>query len=127
MDAALLRFDKILDGPESVYLAKFSDPARLTDEEDVNWLKKIAGEKIQPAIPELRTKVQSYLWEQSCALAGYWQRVESEVRKRSQKIRDKIEIIQLPKEEWASSVCAQLFWGYVASGSNPTILFPVFV
>jgi hypothetical protein len=48
MDAALLRFDKILDGSESVYLAKFSDPARLTDEEDVNWLKKIVGEKMEP-------------------------------------------------------------------------------
>jgi hypothetical protein len=77
MDAALLRFDKILDGFENIYLAKFSDPARLTDEEDVTWLKKIVGEKMEPAIFELRTKVQSDLWEQSCALTGYWQRVES--------------------------------------------------
>lgn len=28
MDAALLRFDKILDGFENIYLAKFSDPAK---------------------------------------------------------------------------------------------------
>jgi hypothetical protein len=105
-----LRFDKILDGFENIYLAKFSDPAELTDEEDVTWLKKIVGEKMEPAIFELRTKVQSDLWEQSCALTGYWQRVESEARKRSQKIRDKIEIIQriqenaryrpLPKSSW---------------------------
>lgn len=101
MDAALLRFDKILDGFENIYLAKFSDPARLTDEEDVTWLKKIVGEKMETAIFELRTKVQSDLWEQSCALTGYWQRVESETRKRSQKIGEKIEIIQLQKKEWA--------------------------
>jgi len=100
-DAALVRFDKILDGFENVYLAKFSDPARLTDEEDATWLKKIVGEKMEPAIFELRTKVESDLWEQSCALAGYWQRVEGEARKRSQKIREKIEIIQLQKKKWA--------------------------
>ena len=76
-------------------------PQKLTDEEDVTWLKKIVGEKMEPAIFELRTKVQSDLWEQSCAQRGYWQRVESEARKRSQKIRDKIEIIQLQKKEWA--------------------------
>jgi hypothetical protein len=80
MDAALLRFDNILDGFENIYLAKFSDPAKLTDEEDVTWLKKIVGEKMEPAIFELRTKVQSELWEQSCALTGYWQRVESEAQ-----------------------------------------------
>jgi hypothetical protein len=80
---------------------KISDPAKLTDEEDVTWLKKIVGKKMEPAIFDLRTKVQSDLWEQSCALTGYWQRVESEARKRSQKIRDKIEIIQLQKKEWA--------------------------
>jgi hypothetical protein len=101
MDAALLRFDNILDGFENIYLAKSSDPAKLTDEEDVTWLKKIVGEKMEPAIFELRTKVQCELWEQSCALTGYWQRVESEAQKRSQKIRDTIEIIQLQKKEWA--------------------------
>lgn len=101
MDAALLRFDLILDGFENAYLAKFSDPTRMTDEEDVTWLKKIVEEKMEPAIFELRTKVQSDLWEQSCALTRYWQKVESEARKRSQKIREKIEIIQLQKKEWA--------------------------
>jgi hypothetical protein len=99
-DAAGSRAE-ILDGFENIYLGKFSDPARLTDEEDVTWLKKTVGEKMEPAIFELRTKVQSDLWEQSCALTGYWQRVESEARKRSQKIREKIEIIQLQKKEWA--------------------------
>jgi hypothetical protein len=32
VDAALLRFDNILDGFENIYLAKFSDSAKLTDE-----------------------------------------------------------------------------------------------
>jgi hypothetical protein len=107
MDAALLRFDKILDGFESIYLAKSSDPARLTDEEDVTWLKKTVGEKMEPAIFELRTKVQSDLWEQSCALTGYWQKVESEARKRSQKIREKIEIIQTAKKRMGHATHAR--------------------
>jgi hypothetical protein len=45
--------------------------------------------------------VESDLWEQTCALRGYWQRVEGEARKRSQKIREKIKIIELQKKEWA--------------------------
>jgi hypothetical protein len=63
--------------------------------------RKSSEKRWRPAIFEPRTKLQSELWEQSCALTGYWQRVESEAQKRSQKIRDTIEIIQLQKKERA--------------------------
>jgi hypothetical protein len=121
MDAALLRFDRILDAFEDAYLTKFSDAGKPADEEDFNWLKTVAAQKMEPAIFELRTKVQSDLWEKTCALVRYWEKVEIEARKRTQKIRDKIEIIHLQKKERAVQN-AQESVGYRLLPKSSTLL-----
>jgi hypothetical protein len=121
VDAALLRFDKILDAFERVYLTMFSDAAKPVDEEDFNWLKTTIPQKMEPAIIELRIKVQNELWERSRALIEYWEKVESEARRQSQKIDDKIEIIQLRKKESAKQ-SAEASVGYRSLPKSLTLL-----
>jgi hypothetical protein len=99
MDAVLIRFEKILDALEHTYLDKFSDITKRIDDSDFDWLKIIVERKMVLAVAEIRRRVQSELWEPSRAMVAYWERAEIEARKRCQKIRDKIEILQLRRKE----------------------------
>ena len=99
LDAALQRFDRVLAALDHAYLNKFSDVTRPMDDADFEWLRLVVEQKMGPAVTQVRSKIQSELWQNSRAMIGYWEKTEVEAREHCQKIRDKIEILQLRRRE----------------------------
>jgi Abortive infection C-terminus len=98
-DAVLTRFDAVLEGFERSHLGKWADGQRQLEESDYEWLKATAMSKLDGEVREVRSRVQSELWERTLSFVRYWEQAEVEARTRRTKVLEKIEILRLQKRE----------------------------
>lgn len=107
VDEVLARFDQILEAFDLYYLGKWAVSGRVFEESEYEWLKAVATSKLDEEVREVRSRIQSELWEPSLSLVRYWERAEVEARARRSKVFQKIEILRMRIREAAATAHAE--------------------